>query len=44
MSEDVEVPEAKDPFEKRIAISIAIIAVLLSYISMKGDNAKTDAI
>jgi len=44
MSEDVEVPEAKDPFEKRIAISIAIIALLLSYISMKGDNAKTDAI
>lgn len=44
MAEDVEIPEAKDSFEKRIAISIAIIAVMLSYISMKGDNAKTDAI
>ncbi len=44
MSEDIEVPEARDPFEKRIAITIAIIAVLLSYITMRGDNAKTDAI
>ncbi len=44
MSEDIEIPEVKDSFEKRIAISIAIIAVLLSYIGMKGDNAKTDAI
>ena len=44
MADSPELPEAKDPFEKKIAISIAIIAVLLSYISMKGDNAKTDAI
>lgn len=44
MAEAPEIPEAKDPFEKMVAISIAIIAVLLSYISMKGDNAKTDAI
>jgi hypothetical protein len=44
MSDEVEIPEVKDSFERRIAISIAIIAVLLSYIGMKGDNAKTDAI
>ncbi len=44
MAETPEIPEAKDPFEKKVAISIAIIAVLLSYISMKGDNAKTDAV
>ena len=44
MAETPEIPEASDPFEKKVAISIAIIAVLLSYISMRGDNAKTDAI
>ena len=44
MADAPELPEAKDPFEKRVAISIAIFAVLLSYISMRGDNAKTDAI
>ena len=44
MAETPEIPEAKDPFEKKVAISIAIIAVLLSYISMRGDNAKTEAI
>ena len=44
MAETPEIPEAKDPFEKKVAISIAMIAVLLSYISMRGDNAKTDAI
>jgi Domain of unknown function (DUF4337) len=44
MADTPEIPEANDPFEKMVAISIAIIAVLLSYISMRGDNAKTDAI
>lgn len=44
MADTPEIPEAKDPFEKRVAISIAIMAVLLSYISMRGDNAKTDAV
>jgi hypothetical protein len=44
MADAPEIPEAKDSFEKMVAISIAIIAVLLSYVSMKGDNAKTDAI
>ncbi len=44
MADTPEIPEAKDPFEKKVAISIAVLAVLLSYISMKGDNAKTDAV
>ena len=44
MADTPEIPEAKDSFEKVVAISIAVIAVLLSYISMRGDNAKTDAV
>jgi len=44
MADAPELPEAKDPFEKMVAITIAVMAVFLSYISMKGDNAKTDAI
>ncbi|MBX7207505.1 MAG: DUF4337 domain-containing protein [Verrucomicrobiaceae bacterium] len=44
MPDAPELPEAKDPFERAIAISIAIMAVLLSFIDNKGDNAKTDSI
>lgn len=44
MAEAPEIPEVADPFEKRVAISIAILAVLLSLISNLGDNAKTDSI
>ena len=44
MADAPELPEAKDPFERSIAMSIAIMAVVLSFISTKGDNAKTDAI
>ena len=44
MADTPEIPEAKDPFEKMVALSIAIIAVMLSFVSMKGDNAKTDAV
>lgn len=44
MPEAPEIPEAKDPFEKQVAISIAALAVALSVIGNKGDNAKTDAI
>jgi Domain of unknown function (DUF4337) len=44
MADAPELPEAKDPFERAIAISIAIMAVLLSFIGNKGDNAKTDSI
>jgi hypothetical protein len=44
MAESPEVPEAKDPFEKKIALSIAIVAVMLALIGAKGDHAKTEAI
>ena len=44
MAEATEIPEAKDRFEKRVAISIAIMAVVLSFFANRGDNAKTDAI
>ena len=44
MPDAPEIPEAKDPFEKQVAISIAALAVALSVIGNKGDNAKTDAI
>ena len=41
---DVELPEAKDTIEKLVALTIAIIAVVLSFVENHGDNAKTDAI
>ncbi len=44
MSEAPEIPEATGPFEKRVAISIAVIAIVLSFVGNLGDNAKTDAI
>ena len=44
MPDAPEIPEAKDPFEKQVAISIAGLAVVLSVVGNKGDNAKTDAI
>lgn len=44
MADAPEIPEAADPFEKRVAISIAILAVFLSLISNLGDTAKTDSI
>ena len=44
MAETPEIPEATDPFEKRVAISIAVLAVILSFIGNLGDNAKTDSI
>ena len=44
MAEAPEIPEANDPFEKRAAVTIAIIAVVLAVVGNKGDNAKTDAI
>ena len=39
-----EIPEAKDRFEKSLAVSIACMAVMLSFITDHGDDAKTDAI
>ncbi len=44
MPETAEIPEANDPFEKRIAISIAILAVLLAFLSNLGDDARTKSI
>ena len=44
MADAPEIPEANDPFEKRVAISIAVLAVILSVVGNLGDNAKTDAI
>ena len=44
MAEAPEIPEAKDPFEKRIAISIAVLAVVLSVVEKKSEAAKTESI
>jgi hypothetical protein len=44
MPEAPEIPEAKDPFEKRVALTIAILAICLSFVGNLGDNAKTEAI
>jgi hypothetical protein len=44
MPEKPEIPEAKDRFEKSVAVTIAVIAVILSWISSRGDEAKTSAI
>lgn len=44
MSDAPEIPEASTAFEKKIALTIAILAVVLSFVNNKGDNAKTDAI
>lgn len=44
MAEAPEIPEANDPFEKQVAVTIACLAVVLAFIGNKGDNAKTDAI
>ncbi len=44
MPDAPEIPEARDPFDKRVALTIAIIAICLSFVSNLGDNAKTSAI
>ena len=43
MANTPEIPEPKNPFESRVAVSIAILAAVLAFVSMRGDNAKTDA-
>ncbi len=43
MSDVTEIPEATTPFERRVAVSIAILAAVLAFVSMRGDNAKTDS-
>ena len=44
MAETPEIPEVEDAFSKRVAITIAILAVIISVIGNLGDNAKTEAI
>ena len=44
MADAPEIPEVKDPFDKRVALTIAILAICLSFIASLGDNAKTSAI
>ena len=44
MADTPEIPEGNDPFSKQVAITIALLAVILAVIENKGDNAKTDAI
>ena len=44
MPDAPEIPEAKDPFEKRVAVTIAIIAIVLSFVQNEGDNSQADAI
>ena len=44
MPETVELPEVKNPYERRVAITIAAIAVMLALISVMGSNAKTEGL
>lgn len=44
MADAPEIPEATNPFEKQVALTIAILAVVLAFDGNAGDNAKTDAI
>ena len=44
MAEATEIPEASNPFEKRVALTIALLAVVLALVENLGDNAKTSAI
>jgi len=44
MADAPEIPEAKNPFDKRVAISIAILAMLLSFITNHGDDANTESL
>ncbi len=44
MADAPEIPEANDAFQKRVALTIAILAIVFSFISALGDNAKTEAL
>ena len=44
MGQAPEIPEVEDSFSRKVALSIATIAVILSVVSMKGDNAKGDGL
>lgn len=43
MPDTQETPDTSSPFERRVAVSIAIFAAVLAFVSMRGDNAKSDA-
>ena len=45
MAEELpEIPESNTPDEKRVALTIAILAVVLSFVGNLGDNAKTESV
>jgi hypothetical protein len=44
MADAPEIPEVNDPFGKRVALTIAVLAVALSLVTTVGDNAKSDAL
>jgi hypothetical protein len=44
MPDAPEIPAVKDPFEKRVALTIAILAICLSFVANLGDNSKTSSI
>ncbi len=44
MPEAPEIPEATSDFEKKIALTIAMLAVVLSLVNNRGDASKTEAI
>jgi hypothetical protein len=44
MPDAPEIPEAANASDKKIALTIAILAVVLSVVNNLGDNSKTDAI
>jgi hypothetical protein len=44
MPDTPDIPESNDPFGRQVALTIALLAVVLAVISNKGDSAKTDAI
>jgi hypothetical protein len=44
MADAPEIPEANDPFEKRVAVTIALLAIVLSFIQNAGDNGQAQQI
>lgn len=44
MAETPEIPEAKDPFGKRVAVTIAILAVIVSFTAIIGEDSRTESI
>jgi hypothetical protein len=44
MADAPDVPDVSDPFGRRVALTIAVLAVILSIVSTIGDNAKSDGL